>query len=73
MSKIFISHSSANNAAALAVAKWLADSGWEDYFLDITPTRGLVSERRVRRALTLKQWAVAIPVVPTSRSGGPGR
>jgi hypothetical protein len=64
MSKIFISHLSAKNAVALAA--------WEDHFLDITPTRGLASERRVRRALTLKKWAVTIRVVPTTRSGGPG-
>jgi hypothetical protein len=27
-SKIFISHSSANNALALAIAEWLRESGW---------------------------------------------
>lgn len=51
MSKIFISHSSANNAAALALAKWLADEGWNDYFLDITPTRGLVPGERWQEKL----------------------
>ena len=42
VSRIFISHSSVDNAAALAVAQWLRDNGWDDYFLDMTPTRGLV-------------------------------
>lgn len=51
MSKIFISHSSTNNAAALAVAKWLADSGWSEYFLDITPSRGLAPGERWQEAL----------------------
>ncbi|MGH8660701.1 MAG: beta-propeller domain-containing protein, partial [Burkholderiales bacterium] len=51
MSKIFISHSNENNAAALAVAKWLADSGWEEYFLDITPSRGLAPGERWQEAL----------------------
>lgn len=51
MSKIFISHSSTNNAAALAVANWLADSGWSEYFLDITPSRGLAPGERWQEAL----------------------
>ena len=51
MSKIFISHSSANNAAALALGKWLADSGWEEFFLDITPARGLAPGERWQEAL----------------------
>ena len=46
MSKIFISHSSHDNAKALAVAQWLKQQGWADYFLDITPTRGLVPGTR---------------------------
>ncbi len=37
MSKIFLSHSSANNAAALAMAQWLRNSGWDDFFLDVFP------------------------------------
>jgi hypothetical protein len=51
MSKIFISHSSQDNAKALAVAQWLKDQGWADYFLDITPTRGLVPGERWQAAL----------------------
>ena len=51
MARIFISHSSANNAAALAVAKWLADSGWDDYFLDVSPRRGLAPGERWQEAL----------------------
>ena len=50
MSKIFISHSSANNAAALAVAQCLSEGGW-DYFLDITPDRGLIAGERWQQAL----------------------
>ena len=41
MSFIFLSHSSANNAQALALAQWLEGNGWSDYFLDISDTRGL--------------------------------
>jgi hypothetical protein len=37
MSRIFISHSAANNAQALALAQWLTAEGWSDYFLDIDP------------------------------------
>jgi WD40 repeat protein len=51
VARIFISHSSANNAAALAVAKWLADNGWDDYFLDVVPQRGLAPGERWQEAL----------------------
>ena len=51
MSKIFISHSSANNGAALALAQWLAESGWAEYFLDISPSRGLAPGERWQESL----------------------
>jgi len=51
MSKIFISHSSADNAAALALAQWLAASGWADYFLDLSPSRGLAPGEKWQEAL----------------------
>ena len=33
MSRVFISHASANNAAALALAGWLDANRWSDYWL----------------------------------------
>ena len=51
MSRIFISHSSANNAAALALAEWLDQNGWADYFLDLDPARGLAPGERWQQAL----------------------
>jgi hypothetical protein len=51
MSKIFISHSSQDNAKALALAQWLEQNGWADYFLDITPSRGLSPGERWQAAL----------------------
>ena len=40
MSKIFFIGSwSADAAEALAIAKWLEDNGWSEYFLDLTHTR----------------------------------
>lgn len=53
MSKIFISHSSHDNAKALALAQWLEQSGWADYFLDIDPKpiRGLLPGERWQAAL----------------------
>ena len=46
MSKIFISHSSVDNAAALAVAQWLDREGWAgQYFLDLTPDSLAPGER----------------------------
>ena len=46
MSRIFVSHSSENNAQALALAHWLAQEGWDDIFLDLDPERGLKAGER---------------------------
>ena len=51
MSRVFISHSSRNNAHALAVAKWLDANGWSDCFLDFEPARGIASGTRWQDAL----------------------
>jgi hypothetical protein len=51
MSRIFISHSSANNASALALRDWLRSEGWDDLFLDLDPERGIVAGERWERAL----------------------
>jgi hypothetical protein len=46
VARIFISHSSANNAEALALREWLVFQGWNDLFLDIHPIDGLVAADR---------------------------
>ncbi len=51
VSRIFISHSSRQNAEALALADWLTSQGWDDYFLDVTPHRGLAPGERWQEAL----------------------
>ena len=51
MSRIFLSHSSANNAEAGAVRDWMAKQGWEDVFLDLDPDRGLKAGQRWQDAL----------------------
>jgi WD40 repeat protein len=51
LGRIFISHSSANNAEALAISDWLAENGWTDVFLDLDPRRGLVAGDRWQAAL----------------------
>ncbi|NUX52169.1 TIR domain-containing protein [Paraburkholderia sp. JPY418] len=51
MPRIFISHASANNALALAIGHWLADNGWDDYFLDLEPVEGLAAGQRWQEAL----------------------
>jgi WD40 repeat protein len=51
LGKIFISHSSANNAEALAMHDWLAEHGWGDVFLDLDPRRGLAAGDRWQAAL----------------------
>jgi Novel STAND NTPase 1/TIR domain len=51
VSRIFISHSSADAAAALALRDWLAAEGWDDVFLDLDPDRGLKAGERWQGAL----------------------
>jgi hypothetical protein len=51
VSRLFISHSSVNNAAAIALRDWLAEHGWDDVFLDIDPEHGLVAGQRWQEAL----------------------
>ena len=52
MSRIFLSHSSLNNAEAVALRDWLADNGWKDeIFLDLDPQRGIAAGERWERKL----------------------
>lgn len=51
MSRIFLSHSSANNVEAVALRDWLNCEGWNDVFLDIDPDRGIAAGERWERAL----------------------
>ena len=52
VSRIFLSHSSTNNAAAVALRDWLANEGWKDeIFLDLDPNRGIAVGERWERAL----------------------
>ena len=46
MSRLFISHSSADNPAAFALAQWLTANNYGDYFLDTDSQRGLVPGER---------------------------
>ena len=52
MSRIFLSHSSGNNAEAVALRDWLATNGWKDeIFLDLDPQRGIAAGARWERSL----------------------
>jgi hypothetical protein len=51
MSQLFISHSSKDNFAAVALSEWLVSEGWDDLFLDLDPERGIVAGERWARAL----------------------
>ena len=51
MSRIFLSHSSSDNAEAVALRDWLRREGWDDIFLDLDPDRGIVAGERWERAL----------------------
>jgi WD40 repeat protein len=51
MARLFLSHASADNAAAVALNGWLAEQGFDDVFLDIDPTTGLAAGERWQEAL----------------------
>lgn len=51
MPRLFISHSSQNNAEAAGLLLWLKEQGWDDVFLDVTPDRGIAAGERWERAL----------------------
>jgi tetratricopeptide (TPR) repeat protein len=51
MSRLFISHSSANNAEAVVIRDWLVREGWDEVFLDLDPARGIAAGERWERAL----------------------
>lgn len=51
MPQIFISHSSLDNAAAIALRDWLVAEGWDKLFLDLDPDRGIAAGERWERAL----------------------
>lgn len=53
MASIFISHSSADNAAARAISDWLKseDQGYESLFLDFDPDDGIKGGENWKNAL----------------------
>jgi TIR domain len=51
VSRIFLSHSSVDNAQAIALRYWLVAEGWNDLFLDLDPERGVAAGDRWERAL----------------------
>lgn len=51
MARIFLCHSSANNAEAIALREWMVGQGWDDLFLDLDPHRGFVAGERWEAAL----------------------
>jgi hypothetical protein len=51
MSKLFLSHSSDNNADSVAIRDWLREEGWDEVFLDVDPERGIKAGERWERAL----------------------
>jgi tetratricopeptide (TPR) repeat protein len=51
MARVFISHSSLDNAYAIALRDWLVAGGWDDLFLDLDPERGIAAGERWERAL----------------------
>jgi hypothetical protein len=51
MSILFISHSSNDNAQAIALQQWLKTNGWDDVFLDLDPERGISAGERWEQAL----------------------
>ena len=52
MARIFLSHSSQDNVAAIALRDWIIAGGWDEHpFLDLDPERGIVAGERWKSAL----------------------
>ena len=68
MSKIFLSHSSRDNFEALALARWLAENGWSEVFLDLDPERGIAAGERWERALHAAAQRCEAVVLETGRA-----
>jgi hypothetical protein len=51
VARLFISHSTTNNAAAIALCDWLTEQGFDDVFVDIDPDRGVVPGQRWQEAI----------------------
>lgn len=51
MARVFVSHSSLDNATAVAIDGWLRLNGWDDVFVDFHPERGIAAGERWRKAL----------------------
>ncbi|NIK48808.1 SUMF1/EgtB/PvdO family nonheme iron enzyme [Variibacter gotjawalensis] len=51
MSRIFVSHSSIDNAQAAALRDWLAAEGWNELFLDFDPQHGIAAGEQWEQAL----------------------
>ena len=68
MSRIFLSHSSADEFEAVAIKQWLMDNGWDDVFLDIAPLRGLAAGARWQEAV---RRAAACAVAALCNSSNP--
>jgi len=52
MARIFLSHSSVNNAEAIAIRNWMKAEGWADVFLDLDPELGLAPGDHWQTALS---------------------
>src|SRR5262245_42471457 len=75
-SRIFISHSSVDNAPAIALRDWLVGEGWDDLFLDLDPERGIAAGERWERALNeaaRRCEAVLFLISKALRGAGSGR
>jgi formylglycine-generating enzyme required for sulfatase activity len=66
MSRIFLSHSSVNNAEAIAIRDWMKAQGWKDVFLDLDPERGLVAGDRWQAVLKVALDRCELVVVVVS-------
>ncbi|MEK4034979.1 TIR domain-containing protein [Methylocystis sp. IM3] len=68
MSRIFLSHSSKDNFAAVAVSDWLKGEGWNDAFLDLDPVEGIAAGERWERALYTQATECEAVIFLVSRS-----
>ena len=68
LARIFLSHSSADNAAAVCLRDWLIEQGWDDLFIDLDPERGIAAGERWQERLIQASTRCEVVIFLLSRA-----
>lgn len=68
MSRIFISFAHADQESVIGLSEWLRANGWDDFFMDLDPTRGILAGERWQQALLNASRRAELIIACISRS-----